>query len=246
MRIIMVFFVLTTFNMFAQSINNYKYVLVPSKFDIFKDDNKYNLNTSTKLLLEKYGFEVFFSDLDIPTELANNRCKSLTADLINDSGLFVTKLKLVLKDCKDNIVYETEFGKSREKEFVVAFTQAFREAAKSFETLKYKYNGENQMHPSKGSTDDYQTDQQKIAVDTNTLPSDNPEVFYFAQPIANGFQIVNSEPRIIMHMFVTSQKNVYIGKQGDTLGVVISNNGKWFFEYYEKTNLVSKPINLRF
>ena len=105
--------------------------------EVLKEKDKYNLNTSTKLLLQKYGFEVFMNNQDLPTEIANNRCKSLTADIVNESSLFLTKLKIVLKDCKQNVVFETASGKSREKQFAQAYNLAFREAAKSFETLNF-------------------------------------------------------------------------------------------------------------
>jgi hypothetical protein len=245
MKRIFLLLTLLTFKMFSQSVNDYKYVIVPTKFDFLKEENKYNLNMSTKLLLEKYGFIVYLNNQTIPDDVANNRCKSLTADLVNESGLFVTKLKIVLKDCKDNIVYETEFGKSREKEFSLAYNSAFREAAKSFESLSYKYNGENKMGADLVETKAKVVEETKT-VEPYALSSDNPEIFYFAQPITNGFQVVNNEPRVIMRLFNTSQKNVYIGVKGDTNGVVITKNGKWFFEYYEKGNLVSEPINLRF
>ena len=69
---------------------------------------------------------------------------------------------------------------------------------------------------------------------------------FFAQPIANGFQIVNNEPRVIMRLFNTSQKNVFIGRRDDTQGVVIFKNNQWFFEYYEKGTLVSEPLKVKF
>lgn len=245
MKRIFLLLTLLTFKMFSQSVNDYKYVIVPTKFEDFKDENKYNLNVSTKLLLEKYGFVVYMNNQDIPTEIANNRCKSLTADVINESGLLVTKVKILLKDCKENIVFETEYGKSREKEYAVAFNLAFRDAAKSFESLNYKYSGENKIGTDLVETKVKVVEETKV-VEPYALSSDNPEIFYFAQPITNGFQVVNNEPRVIMRLFNTSQKNVYIGVKGDTNGVVITKNGKWFFEYYEKGNLVSEPINLRF
>lgn len=245
MKRIFLLLTLLTFKIFSQSVNDYKYVIVPTKFDFLKEEDKYNLNTSTRLLLEKYGFEVFMNNQDMPTDIANNRCKSLTADIINESSLFVTKLKIVLKDCKDNVVFESESGKSREKQFAQAYNLAFRDAAKSFESLNYKYSGENKIGTDLVETKAKVVEETKV-VEPYALSSDNPEIFYFAQPISNGFQVVNNEPRVIMRLFNTSQKNVYIGVKGDKNGVVITKNGKWFFEYYEKGNLVSEPINLRF
>jgi hypothetical protein len=228
---------------FAQSVNDYKYVIVPTKFDFLKEPNKYSLNTSTKLLFEKYGFEVFMIDDELPIEIANNRCKALFADVMEEKGMLSTKLKIVLKDCKENVIYASEVGKSKEKDFQKAYNQAYREAAKSFQTLNYKYNGGNQLAVVKEEKVEPKQENKIYSLETD---KNNPELFFFAQPIANGFQIVNSEPRVIMRLFKTSQNNVYIGIRGDEKGVVITKNGKWFFENYVDGKLVSEPINIRF
>ena len=239
--LLIAFFVFNT--AIAQSVNDYKYVVVPSKFDFLKEPNKYNMNTLTKMLFQKYGFEVFMIDEALPTEVANNRCKVLFADVVEDKALLATKLKIVLKDCKDNVIYETAVGKSREKDFQVAYNQAFREAAKSFETLNYKYNGGNDLANNAEEKPEPKQENKIYSLETNP---ENPEVFFFAQPIANGFQIVNSEPRVIMRLFKTSQNNVFIAVRGDEKGIVITKNGKWFFENYVDGKLVSEPINIRF
>ncbi|WP_396154644.1 hypothetical protein [Flavobacterium macrobrachii] len=227
----------------AQSVNDYKYVIIPAKFDAFNDPNKYNLNVNTKLLLQKYGFEVFMIEDELPAEIANNRCKALFANVIEDKSFMVTKLKIVLKDCKEKVVYETALGKSREKEYKVAYNLAFRDAAKSFETLNYKYNGGNEIAVTTEEKQEPKEESKIYSLETNP---ENPEIFFFAQPITNGFQIVNSEPRVIMRLFNTSQKGVFIAVRGDEKGIVITKNGKWFFENYVDGKLVSESINIRF
>lgn len=245
MKRIVLLFILTSFSVFSQNINDYKYVIVPAKYDFLKHENRYNLNTSTKLMLEKYGFIVYMNNQEMPTEVANNRCNSLTAHLENENSMMVTKIKLVLKDCQSKTVFETAFGISKEKDYTTAYNMALREAAKSFENLNYKYNGKN------ATVDETQQPKTNKVVEPKpvepyAISSENPEEFYFAQPITNGFQVVNSEPRVIMRLFTTSQKGVFIGIKGDQNGVVITKNGKWFFEYYEAGKLTSEPINLRF
>ena len=117
MKRFLLLIILFVFNLsVAQSVNDYKYVIVPAKFNAFKEPNKYNLNINTKLLLQKYGFEVFMIDDELPTEIANSRCKALFADVVEEKALMISKLKIVLKDCKDKVVFETAVGKSREKD----------------------------------------------------------------------------------------------------------------------------------
>ena len=74
----------------------------------------------------------------------------------------------------------------------------------------------------------------------------NSETFYFAQPTANGFQVVDNEPKVIMKLYTTSQKNVFLGTKGVINGVLISKENQWFFEYYEGDKLVSESWNLKF
>ena len=74
----------------------------------------------------------------------------------------------------------------------------------------------------------------------------NSETFYFAQPTTYGFQVVDSEPKVIMKLYTTSQKNVFIGEKGKSNGVVLLKENQWFFEYYDKGKLVSESINLKF
>jgi hypothetical protein len=227
---------------FSQSINDYQYVKVPIKFDFLKEDDRFHLNTTTKFLLQKYGFKSYLPQDSIPNEIANNNCNQLYVSLVADNSFFQTKLKLVLKDCKEKVIYETEFGTSREKEYTVAYNQALRAAFQSFDKLNYKYNGKSNNVVTTS------TPETPVVPATPTIgsTSNNSEIFFFAQPIANGFQIVDNEPRVIMRLLNTSQKNVYIGIKGDKNGLVIMKNSQWFFEYYEGVKLVSELLKLKF
>jgi hypothetical protein len=224
---------------FCQDLNQYQYAIVPAKFDFLKEKDKYRLNTLTKLLMEKYGFITYLSTDIQPDEIANTNCNKVFVEVLESGSLFVTKLKVVLKDCKNNILFTSEEGTSREKEFGAGFNEALRNAFKSFEKLNHKYTGINTKETAVVN---------EISEERTVTPTsdDNPELFYFAQPIANGFQIVNSEPRVIMRLFNTSQKNVFIGIKDASHGVVILKNDQWFFEYYEKSKLVSELIKLKF
>lgn len=249
MRKFVLLFVLISGYAFSQSVNDYQYVIVPAKYAVFKENDKYNLNTSVKLLLQKYGFKAFLSTDSIPDEIANSSCKKLYADLVKDNGLLDVKIKIVLKDCRDKVLYETAYGKSNEKEYSIAYKIALREAAKSFEKLHYKYNGKNDIAELNNPVSEKLQNQPVVNADitpSSSLSTDTSKTFYFAQPIANGYQVVDNEPKVIMKLFNTSQKNVFMAVKGDVNGTVISKNGQWFFEYYKNESLVSELINLKF
>ena len=225
----------------SQSVNDYQYVIVPAKFTGFKENDKYRLSSTTKILLEKHGFKALMSTEDIPKEAGNN-CDRLYADLVQNNDFMITKLKLVLKDCKEKVIFETDFGKSREKGYAVAYNQALRETSKSFDKLNYKYNGKNGA-ASEPATTSNQVETANSAISSSV---NNQEAFYFAQPTATGFQIIDAEPKVIMRLFNTSQKEVFIAQKGAINGVLITKNGQWFFEYYENGKLISEALQLKF
>jgi len=143
-------FVFTGFltSTFGQDLNAYKYVIVPSSFEFLKEPNQYQLNELTKFLFEKYGFEAYMEDEELPMELGQNRCKALIANVENNSGLFSTKLVVVLKDCRNKQLFISEEGSNRKKEYKTAYQEALRNAFESISALNYKYEGEVSAAPA--------------------------------------------------------------------------------------------------
>tara|TARA_R110002051_G_scaffold107681_4_gene180603 strand:+ start:6743 stop:7588 length:846 start_codon:yes stop_codon:yes gene_type:complete len=69
----------------------------------------------------------------------------------------------------------------------------------------------------------------------------------YAQNIPNGYQLVDSTPKIIMKIFKTSQQNIYLGEEtSGTSGLVYAKDGAWFFEYYSGDKLVVKTLTIKF
>ena len=90
-------------------------ILISSKFDFQKEKNSYNINNMLKAILTSNNYEVYFDDAVLPIEIAQNRCNALTGVLVDNSNLFLTKVKLQVKDCQNNLLFETAEVKSREK-----------------------------------------------------------------------------------------------------------------------------------
>ena len=68
----------------------------------------------------------------------------------------------------------------------------------------------------------------------------------YAQAIANGFQLVDSTPKITLRMYATSQANFYIAEGDVHSGVVLKKADKWYFEYYEGDKLMGQELNIKF
>ena len=116
---IVAFFVVAS--IFAQTnLNNYKYIIVPNKFDFLKEDNQYRMNELAQFLFDKYGFTALMEGSEYPEDLTLNRCLALRSNVLKESGMFKTRLKVILKDCNDRVVFTSNTGESREKEFEAA------------------------------------------------------------------------------------------------------------------------------
>lgn len=127
-----------------KSVNDYKYVTVPIRYNFLKKDDSYQLNSLTQFLFKKYGFHAILQGQDLPADLIANGCKGLQADVTKNSGLFVTKLVVTLKDCNGREVFASVEGTSKEKDFKTAFHAALRDAFKSVEQLNYSYSGKGE------------------------------------------------------------------------------------------------------
>ncbi|MFD2565023.1 hypothetical protein [Aquimarina rubra] len=132
-------------NISAQnSVNDYKYIIVPEGYVFLRENDDYQLNSLTKFLFNKYGFRAFIQGEKLPEDLKINGCKGLRADVKKNSGLLKTKLVVNLVDCNGTTIFSSREGTSREKEFKKSYHEALRNAFKDIQALNYKYNGKNE------------------------------------------------------------------------------------------------------
>lgn len=272
-------------NVFAQtSVNNFKYVIVPERFDFLKENDQFQVNSLTKFLLEKEGFIVYMSNDKIPKELAENRCLVLNAKVIDHSKLFKTKLKIELLDCYNNIVVESKIGETREKEFKKAYHEALRNAYESIKGMNYEYVPLDQVQEVEKETIK-EVKKETVAVASPKIkeptkepvkikepkelkkptkkavpvavvksPEKKPEVkketvvvekktqdILYAQPIDNGYQLVDMSPKVVMILISTSLKDVYVVEGQDA--IVYRKDGKW---YHSKGSNSQKVLNIKF
>ncbi|RXK81316.1 hypothetical protein [Filimonas effusa] len=227
------------------SINNYKYVLVPERFDIFKTDNQYGLNTLTKALLENVGFTTFMTNEALPAELAANKCNALKAELTEKKKFLTTVLILQLKDCQGTVIYQSGEGKSREKEWQAAYSEALNNAFNSLNAAHYKYDSSTVVKAVPATVAPAPPAAPVVPAATPATVAENTNVLY-AQPNANGYQLIDTAPKKVMSLLKTSQQDSFIADDGVSKGIVFRKNGEWFFEYYKDDKLVSQKLNIKF
>lgn len=142
-----------------QELNRYKYIIIPDSYDFTEGKDRYQLNSLTKFMFNREGFEAFLASDSIPQDVFENRCKALYADVEKlTGGMFKTLMQIHLKDCYGKLVYSSEVGSSKQKEFGKAYTQAIRNAFESFETFEYTYQpNSTPTTKQNGSINDAQT-----------------------------------------------------------------------------------------
>lgn len=240
-------FLLVSFSGYAQkTINNYKFVLVPEKFNFSREDNQYGINTLTKNLLEEKGFLVYFDNSDIPKELADNRCNALNAEVVQKKGLFITNLTLLLKDCKGNLIFKSKEGKSREKEYVAAYNLALRDAFTSLNDTPYAYNGTTNAEPQQAAATTAVVPAPSPAATTVVAEKKDATGTLYAQATANGYQLIDTTPKIVLTLLKTSAQDYFIADNVASHGIVLKKNGEWYFEYYKDGKLISEKLLIKF
>ncbi|MGO4771035.1 hypothetical protein ACEN2I_05190 [Flavobacterium sp. W22_SRS_FK3] len=248
-KILLIIF-LSSFAGFSQSINDYKAVIVPIKFDFAKGVNPYRLSTMTKANLIKAGFEAFYENEQLPAEYAN-RCDLLYADVKRDNAFLVTKLFVEFKDCYGKVVHTSETGKSKEKEFDTAYREALDMAFVSIYSLNYNYSGKTAITTSGGASTVAVAAPAVAATSVSTQVAtpvadvSDPNLLY-AQPTENGYQLIDKTPKVVMKLLKTSRPDSFIAIKEGVQGTLNAKDNQWFFEYYQNDKLVSEKVSVKF
>jgi hypothetical protein len=241
----------------------------------------------TKYLFNKYGYTALLSNEELPQDLNKNRCLALYADVVEDKGLFKTKLKIDLKDCGGIMVMSSKVGETREKEFAKAYNLALRDAFETFQNINYTYEPSNNIVSSpaksvvsentlekekeierlqeelKSLKEEKKMEPQKVEVPKPVVKEAETEVkkieskaietkievkeatdLLYAQPIENGYQVVDTTPKIVMILLKTPQTDVFIVKDQDA--IVYKEEGKWFLSKNNGSKVSIEALNIKF
>jgi hypothetical protein len=233
---------------FAQSVNDYKAVIVPLRYEFTKTDNQYRLSTMSKSNLVKAGFAAFYSNEVIPAEY-NDRCQILYMDVKRDNGFLVTKLFVEFKDCYGKVIYTSEVGKSKEKDYEAAYKESLDNAFISINALHYKYSGKTV--PSESRVVTAAAIPATVVVAQNTTVATpvaniaDPNLLY-AQPTENGYQLIDKTPKVVMKLLKTSRPDSFIAIKDGVQGSLNAKDNQWYFEYYQNDKLISEKVSVKF
>lgn len=227
-----------------ESLNDFKYIIIPKSFEFSKSDDQYQLNSLTKFLFNKYGYEAYFVD-ELPEDLKKNRCLGLMTEVSNDEGgMFKTKLKISLKNCYDAVVMTSKIGESRKKQFDKAYTEALRDAFETFKELEYKYvpvqineneNGENKEEVELESEEEIIIVEETVIEDMSEIKAVEEIKTYEtislkAKEIKNGYLLSGNDDEVVYKVRKTTNNELFI-LEGST-GIIHKVLGRWMVEYY--------------
>jgi len=242
-------------------LDNYKYFVVPKRFDAFKEINQYQSSTLVKFLLTKYGFETVYADA-IPEELFLDKCLGLNSQLEDNSTYLQTVVAIVFNDCRGQEVFRTQEGRSKSKEFKEAYSDAIQEAMQSMALITHNYQGSAQQ-PYEGAADTAtkktvdtipeadvevaSTEPEVMAVASEAEPlaievgktvseevkPSESNVVYWEQLVSNsGFILTHPEKEVTWVIMKTSSKEVFMAVSTTIQGVAFKVKKGWRLEYY--------------
>ena len=254
---IFILLLLTITFSFGQSLNDYKYILVPETFEEMKEPDQYRLNGLTNYLFNQNGFNSYLGKSNLPEDALNNNCLVLNAELVNESGLFTTKVAIKLVNCKGEVVYTSPIGGSREKKYIVAYNEALRASLNNLSVLNYDYQPKEYETTN---TITKATDQVTIKSKTNNLSKIKSEESVVIKSTDNkmssqlkavklentllDYEVFNSENTLVFKFLYSGSEDVYIIE--NTNAIVYKKGDNWVLADRTSSSLELKVLNITF
>ncbi|MGW9687240.1 hypothetical protein [Flagellimonas sp. 2504JD1-5] len=72
------------------------------------------------------------------------------------------------------------------------------------------------------------------------------EGLLYAQPIENGYQLVDSTPKVVMKLMKTSVDEIFLVNHDGKSGMLTKQDGKWILEYADGGGKKTKELKIKF
>lgn len=123
-------FILSTFLLNAQSVSNYRYIIIPQSFTSFEED-QFHLGPVFKQFVKTKSYEgITENPVYWPSDMENNPCRALTVDMEKEKSWRKNILLVHFKTCDGQII-ETFRGESSLKDYKEGYQDAMRIALKN-------------------------------------------------------------------------------------------------------------------
>ena len=223
-------FVLFLFSIQSFAQQN-KVIIISNKYEFQKEKNTYNINTMLKAILVSNNYQVFFEDEVLPVEIAQNRCKALAGVLVDNSNMFLTKMKFQIKDCQNNLLFETAEVKTREKDIQNAYIETI--GLLSPELKKYNVtaiqNKEVVVETKSTEVESVVSTEKPLVSEFKTFLNCSFEKSF---DDSRDFEIGGTEQDVLLFLQRTKTPNVFIAYKEGANGIFTKTDKKGVFEYY--------------
>ncbi|RXR17842.1 hypothetical protein EQG63_10180 [Flavobacterium amnicola] len=216
------------------SLNDYNTAIIPAKFEFQKEDNQYRINSTIKAFLKQKGFEVYLSSDVLPEGFMDYNCNKVFVNAVEESTMFKTALKLEFKDCRNNVLFATDFGETREKEYGKAYNEVLLIALKSFDKAKYKYSGKTYFDEE---AQEKLKSMDKVEVSMESVKTEKNEI---------SVKVFNTATKEELVLYKTTRQDVFLCNRNGKNGVVLAKGGIWYFESIENEKVSSDKLDIKF
>jgi hypothetical protein len=226
--VLSIVFVMSVFLNYAQhDLNDYKYVIVEKQFHFQGEEGQYDLNEFVRFLFKKNGFKPILTSDIFPDDLKRNYCLALTSE-IKAKGALRTKVTLILKNCNNEIVFQSE-GITKEKAFDMAYKKGIRMAFEAFEGLNYVYKPKEEDRDHTGNSE---------SEEANVVKDE--DVVLKAFPTKNGYALKDSKGKTIHQVLKSRRDDMYFLSNNE--GILYRKDGNKWVREFMKDNVVTTEI----
>jgi hypothetical protein len=238
MKRILFVLIFTLFFSYAKSQEKIQNIIIPEKFDFFKEANQYNLNYLLKAFFDKEGFVTIY-DSELSEDSPIDSCAFVYPTLKHEKNFFITKILVEIKDCNGNVLLKSVEGTSRDKSYKKANNESLRIALNS---LRGKLN-----FKAKPSSKAVVTVIAKKADEPQIIKNnENNLLLLYSIPTQTGYKLVDDVPNVIFELTKSSSPDIFMAKKGNLQGLLIKKENNWFFEYNDGNQLISEKVEVKF
>lgn len=237
-----ILFSMFLFSMLLTAQENYKVIVIPTKFDFQKSDNQYNINTLCKLFFEKEGFKVVNEEEMLEQDFYKKRCELLYLNINDVGSIFTTKVNIDIQDCKKEILLHSIDVKTKEKDYYKGYNEVVKGALIS---LRGKLTIPNKNDKEEVVSNRVDTKTETVESTTKDEKQSNSEIL-IAETTKNGYNLLDSNNRVIFELLKTSNPSVFTAKKGTVNGILTLSGNNAKFESYQNEVLMVEEFKVKF
>ena len=246
---------LTCYATAQEKLNNYKYVLIPAKFEFQNTENQYNINLLLKYKFQQMGFDAYLDTDELPRELKTNSCLYIKPLVIVNSTMFKNAVSVKMFNCDNELLFETQEGMSREKSNKTSYNVALRKSLKSFEDYHLEYVEKSVASKNIALEPVLNAQKEVVVLEAEITGSEIKNSLQVSTSESENYLIAKSTPlgliltyslskKVAYSLLATKLKDVYVIENGN--GIVYKNESVWVREYMDNQIMTIEYLEIKF